>query len=203
MDYTPADLDYISANYVTLEQLCAGRTQSAEEVGGLISAGRLPKPSYVLDDGTQMFPADYFRFVDEAGGVDALRESFARRLLATDGGADLELHWQTYLEGIYGVCLRDVTPETIARKAKLVSSISELLMLARPGESDWRERLPSEVEELDELEREFAPDYDRDEERFGRKPTRDLLIAEARDRYPELFATETAAATPARATTLT
>jgi hypothetical protein len=39
------------------------------------------------------------------------------------------------MDGVYGVCLQDVTPETIARKAKLVSSISELLMLARPAEA--------------------------------------------------------------------
>jgi hypothetical protein len=83
-----------------------------------------------------------------------------------------------------------VTPETIARKAKLVSSISELLMLARPTEDDWRQRLRGEVNELDALERQFAPDYDRDEARFGRRPTRDLLIDAARERYPDVFAGE-------------
>ena len=96
------------------------------------------------------------------------------------------------MDGIYGVCLWDVTPETIVRKAKLVSSISELMMLARPAEADWRQRLRDEVEELDALERQFTPDYDRDEARFGRKPTRDLLIDAARERYPEVFAAELA-----------
>jgi hypothetical protein len=153
----------------------------------------LPKPSYVLEDGTELFPADYFRFVDEAGGPSGLRARFAERLEAAGGAVDLDLHWQFYLEGIYGVCLRDVTPEAIARKAKLVSSISELLMLARPAEADWRQRLRAEVDELDALEREFAPDYDRDEARFGRKPTRDLLIEAARERYPDVFAAELAA----------
>ena len=66
-------------------------------------------------------------------------------------------------------------------------------MLARPAQDDWRRRLRDEVEELDALERQFTPDYDRDEARFGRKPTRDLLINAARERYPEVFAAELAA----------
>jgi hypothetical protein len=193
MEYTAADLDYLRANYLTLEEVCAERTESPEQIRALIAKGRLPKPSYVLDDGTELFPADYFLFVDEAGGQEALRARFAERLEAAGGAEDLDLHWQAYMDGIYGVCLRDVTPETIARKAKLVSSISELLMLARPAEADWRQRLRDEVEELDALERQFTPDYDRNEARFGRKPTRDLLINAARERYPELFAAELAA----------
>jgi hypothetical protein len=191
--YTAADLDYIHANYRTLEEICAGRTETPDEVRALIEQGRLPRPSYVLDDGTGMFPADYFRFVDEAGEPDALQERFAERLTEAGGGEELALHWKTYMDGIYGVCLWDVTPETIARKAKLVSSISELLMLARPAEADWRQRLREEVDELDRLERQFTPDYDRDEVRFGRKPTRDLLINAARERYPDVFAAELAA----------
>jgi hypothetical protein len=193
MDYTAADLEYLRANYLTLEQVCAERPESPDEIRALIAKGRMPKPSYVLDDGTDMFPADYFRFVDEAGGPDALRARFAERLEAAGGADDLGLHWQSYMDGIYGVCLWDVTPETIARKAKLVSSISELLMLARPAEADWRQRLRDEVEELDALERQFTPDYDRDEARFGRKPTRDLLIDAAHERHPEVFAAELAA----------
>jgi hypothetical protein len=190
MEYTPADLDYLRENYFTLEQVCADRPEAPEEIRALIAQGRLPKPSYVLDDGTELYPADYFRFVDEAGGPGTLRARFAERLEAGGAADELELHWQAYMDGIYGVCLWDVTPETIARKAKLVSSISELLMLARPAQADWRQRLRDEVEELDALERPFTPDYDRDEARFGRRPTRDLLINAARERHPELFAGE-------------
>jgi len=192
MEYTAADLDYLRVNYLTLEQVCAERPESPEKIRALIAKGRLPKPSYVLDDGTEMFPADYFHFVDDAGGPDPLRARFAERLEAAGAADDLDLHWRSYMDGIYGVCLRDVTPETIARKSKLVSSISELLMLARPAEADWQQRLRDEVEELDALERQFTPDYDRDETRFGRKPTRDLLIDAARERYPEVFAAELA-----------
>ena len=72
------------------------------------------------------------------------------------------------------------------RKNALVASLSELLMLPRPGSADWRKALREQVEELDALERDFAPDWDRGEEQ-ERPPTRDLLIAAARERYPELF----------------
>jgi hypothetical protein len=196
MEYTAADLDYLRENYFTLEQVCAERPERPEEIRALIAEGRMPKPSYVLDDGTELFPADYFRFVDEAGDPGALRARFAERLEAAGGAEDLDLHWRTYMDGVYGVCLWDVTPETIARKAKLVSSISELLMLARPAEDDWRRRLRDEVEELDALERQFTPDYDRDEARFGRKPTRDLLINAARERYPKVFTAEPSPVSP-------
>src|SRR5437763_12202815 len=183
---TEADLDYISSNYLTLEQLCDGRAESPNELRSLMAARKLPEPSYVLPDGTGMFPADYFRLVDEAGGVDGLREHFAARHRAADG-KDLDQDWEMYLDGTWGICLRDVTPETIVRKNTLVSSLCELLVLAQPRYEDWRQALPEQVGDLDELERQFSPGFDRSEE-IDRLPTRDLLIAAARERYPEVFA---------------
>ena len=189
--FTTADLAYIKANYLTLEELCAERSDSPDAVEELIVARLLPRPSYVLDDGTGMFPADYFRVVDEAGGVDALPAHFATRhseaARAQRAPADeLERDWDAYLDGIYGICLREVTPETIVRKTALVSSLSELLTLPRPRNAEWRQELRRQVDELDELEREFAPDYDRGDE-HDRPPTRDLLIKAARERYPDVF----------------
>lgn len=113
-------------------------------------------------------------------------------MLRWAGGADVAGEWESYLSGIYGVCLREVTPETIVRKGELVRSVCELLMLATPADPEWRRLLGEQVGELDALEREFAPDYDRDPRRFGRPPTRDLLIAAARERYPEVFVTTAA-----------
>jgi Family of unknown function (DUF6058) len=185
-ELTEADLTYISANYRTLEDLCSGRSESPGDVRKLIDARRLPAPSYVLPGGTGMFPADYFRLVDEAGGPDGLREHFAARHRAA-AGKDLDQDWQMYLDGIWGTCLRDVVPETIVRKNTLVSSLCELLVLARPREADWREALRAQVDELDELERQFSPDFDRSEQ-MDRLPTRDLIINAARERYPEVFA---------------
>ncbi|HEY6834959.1 MAG TPA: DUF6058 family natural product biosynthesis protein [Gaiellaceae bacterium] len=184
--FTQADLDYFASNYLTLEDLCASRDESPEDVRALIAERRLPQPSYVLPDGTGMFPADYFRLIDEAGGADGLREHFAARHRAADG-KDLEQDWEMYLDGTWGICLKDVAPETIVRKNTLVSSLCELLVLARTREPDWQRALREQVDELDGLEREFSPDYDRSDE-LDRPPTRDLIINAARERYPELFA---------------
>jgi Family of unknown function (DUF6058) len=184
--FTQADLDYLAANYLTLEELCADRAESPGDVRRLIEQRRLPAPSYVLPDGTGMFPADYFRLVDEAGGVDWLREQFAARHRKARG-RDLDQDWEMYLDGIWGICLRDVTPETIVRKNTLVNSLCELLVLARPRYEDWRQALRDQVDELDELEREFSPDFDRNDE-MNRLPTRDLIISAARERFPEVFA---------------
>lgn len=180
-EFTEADLTYLAANYLTLEELCAGRAEAPGDVRALIAERRLPQPSYTLPDGTGMFPADYFRLVDEAGGVDGLREHFAARHRAAKG-IDLEQDWKMYLDGTWGICLRDVAPETIVRKNTLVTSLCELLVLARPRTPEWRKALREQVDELDELEREFAPDYDRSDQ-VDRPPTRDLIIAAARERY--------------------
>jgi Family of unknown function (DUF6058) len=188
---TTADLTYLSANYVALEELCADRQEAPDEILALIEARRLPQPSYVLADGTGMFPADYFRLVDEAGGIEALEAHFAARhrqaTLARDAAAkELERDWEWYLDGTWGICLQDVTPETIVRKNTLVWSLSELLMCPRPGSSEWRRSLREQIDELDALERDFAPDWDRGDAQ-ERPPTRDLLIGAARERYPDLF----------------
>lgn len=186
--FSDADFAYIGANYLTLEELCAGRAEMPRQVQALIEQGLLPRPSYVLDDGTGMFPADYFALVDEAGGPSALRAHFVARYRAASAkNEELERDWEAYLAGIYGVCLREVTPEAIVRKSVLVTSLCELLVLASPQSREWREALRAQVDELDALEREFTPDYDRSGV-HGRPPTRDLLIRAARERFPEVFA---------------
>jgi hypothetical protein len=172
MDFTERDLEYIRANYVPLEQA----------VREAIEHGVLPQPSYVLPDGTEMVPADYFSLVD-------VRTPFVELHRAAGGDpANLEEDWEGYMSGIYGVCLRDVTPAAMIRKTFLVESLTSLLDEPR-RDAGWQKLVRSQVEELDELEREFAPDYDRDIERFGRPPSRDLLIKAARERFPELFTT--------------
>jgi len=191
MRLTAADIAYTRDNYVTLPELCADRPETPEQVERLIAEGVMPRPTYVLEDGTGFFPHDYFRLADEAGGPDNLRTDFVARWLTARQAAQaadaLEQDWEFYLAGTWGVCLRDVTPETIVRKNDLVSSLCELLVLARPNSPDWRDALRTQVDELDALEREFSPDYDRGDQQ-ERPPTRDLLIAEARERYPDVFA---------------
>jgi hypothetical protein len=186
-EFSSADIEYIRANYRRLEKLCLESGQDRAEVDRLIRATQLPAPSYVLPGGEEMVPHDYFQLVKEAGGPESLRDEFERRYRAA-GGAEHELaaDWEGYMEGVYGVCLRQVSPETIVRKSELVTSIEGLLAEAKPTDAAWQTGLRQEVQELDRLEREFSPDYDRS--RFGTPPSRDRLIAVAHERYSEIFA---------------
>jgi hypothetical protein len=81
--------------------------------------------------------------------------------------------------------LRSVTPETIARKDRLVADVEAMLADPRPHESDWRDALRAAIDDLDALERPFAP---LDEYRFGKRPTRRRLIDDPRERWPWLAA---------------
>lgn len=177
---TEGDVAYIRANYVSLEQACAGRVEPPDEIRRLIADGMLPQPSYVLADGTLMVPSDYFEI------ADAGREEFERRFVAAGGDAGaVDEEWAGYLSGAYGVCLKEQTPENIVRKESLVQAIEGMLAAPEPAESAWREQLNAAVDELDELERPFAPDYDR--ARWG-PSSRDRCITAPRKRYPEVFA---------------
>jgi hypothetical protein len=187
--FTEADLDYIRAEFVPLAELCSSRREDLEAVRAEIDGGRLPLPAYVLEDGTEMVGRDYFAMADEAGGRDGLREAFERRYaeaaarqpVPLDSPAD---EWEAYLSGDYGVCLREVTPETIARKSALVLRIEQLLADPAPPDEAWRDELRRSVDELDGLERPFAPDYDR--ARWG-AVSRDRLIDGARREHPSVF----------------
>jgi hypothetical protein len=177
---TAEDVAYVRANYLTLEQACAGRSETPDGVRGLMADGRLPRPSYVLPDGTEMVPADYFAL------ADAGREEFASRFVAAGGDPGVvDEEWQYWLSGDYGVCLREQTPENIARKEQLVKLIDGLLDAPRPADGDWRQQLRAAVDELDGLERPFAPQYDR--ARWG-PSSRDRCITGAWERFPDVFA---------------
>jgi hypothetical protein len=169
-----ADEAYIRSSHVPLAEVAGGRL---EEVRAAMAANRVPAPAYVLDDGTEMVPPDHLAFADEEG-IDA-GVAFRARYAAA-GGADPDTAWSEYLSGGYGVCLRSVTPETIACKERLVDQIEALLVEARPRDADWREALRAAVDELDEIERPFAP---LDEHRFGARPTRHRLIDDPRARW--------------------
>ncbi len=49
--YTKADLAYVRAGFVPLEELCDRRGHDAARVRNNIAAGRLPRPTYVLCGG--------------------------------------------------------------------------------------------------------------------------------------------------------
>jgi hypothetical protein len=172
---TEADDAYVARTHVTLDELCADRTETADDVRADMLAERLPLPSYLRTDGTEMVPADYFRLADEAGGVDELPAWFARHW--TDS-AHAAAEWRAYLDGQY-VCLRAVTPPAMQRKDELTDAITD--QLARPADSSWRDRLHELVDELDGLLAEFT-DYDR--LRFGGPVSRDRFVTDVRATYP-------------------
>jgi hypothetical protein len=186
--FSDADVAYIRENFVTLDELLADRDETPERVHELIRSRVLPLPSYTLDDGIEYFPANYFTFPDSAGRPDEHEPAFwARyeRAVAVAGVQHDPGDWDAYLSGVYSTCLREVTPETIVDKERLIRRIEALLQAPRPDDSGWRRSLRESVDELDELERPFC-DFDR--ERAGGTVTRDRFITTPRQRYPDVFA---------------
>ena len=188
--YSKEDLAYLRSTFRTLDEICEERAETPDDVRRLIAERKLPRPSYVLDGGTEYVPPDYFALADAAGGHDKVWEEYERRYRATLRQYDLpfdadlfERRWQAYLDGISGVCMREVTPETIIRKRLLIDDIERLLAEPHTDNADWSSRLHTAVDELDSIEKEFAPDYDR--ARFV--PTRDTYIRDVRRAYPELW----------------
>jgi Family of unknown function (DUF6058) len=177
--YTPAvltddDLRYIRSEFAPLDELCDAGDRDFDRVRARIKEGELPAPAYVLADGTQMVPRDYFEL--------PLGDEFVRRYRGTELEEDVE----AFMDGTYFVCLRRATPENIVRKGELVEELRRLLADPRPEEPVWQTSVRQAVDELDGLERQFSPHYDR--QRFDRPPTRDELIEAARKRFPQLWA---------------
>lgn len=179
--FSPSDLAYITAEFRTLEHLCAGRDDEPDHVRELISAGRLPQPTYVIPGGVEMFPPDYFDVVDDAGGIGALPEHFRARYLAASGGRtkDAAEDWADYLSGQFGVCLRSVTPEAMVEKVRLIEAIERLVTGADETATGWSDALRAAVDALDALERPFT-DFDR--QRWG-DTSRDRHVTRVRERF--------------------
>jgi hypothetical protein len=165
-----------SGGYVPLERLARDVGRSAGELRRLMLANRLPLPSYIRSNGTQMVAPDLLLLPERAGGFDELPGWFAAQF--PDPVAAVA-EWDGYLSGQY-VCLRAVTPETIRRKDELAAEIETLLAEPRVGRAEWVAALSRAVDELDDLEPPFAP-YDR--LRYGGPVSRDRLIDGVRDRY--------------------
>ena len=183
--FTESDLRYLAAEYRTLDQLCAGRAQTATQVSALIREGRLPAPTYVPPDGVPRFPPDYFALVDDAGSVDALPGRFRDRHLAVSGSAaEADEDWSGYLSGEYGICLWEVTPEAMVRKSRLIARIEELTARPAPDDQGWQADLRAAVTALDALERPFT-DFDR--ERWG-DTSRERHITRVMAQFPTVFA---------------
>jgi hypothetical protein len=169
--YTEADIRYIEDQFVPLAELCRARGVDVHDIRRRIVAGELPLPPY---RGHERVPENYLDLPDA--------DEFVRRYRGTQPEADLE----AYLAGTYFVCVVDATPENIARKEELVTELRELLADPRPDDGAWTRETRTRIDELDELERPFSPNYDRT--RFAKPLTRDELIEAPRRRWPELVA---------------
>ncbi|HXW51203.1 MAG TPA: DUF6058 family natural product biosynthesis protein, partial [Candidatus Acidoferrales bacterium] len=130
--------------------------------------------------GSRYVPLDYFEQETDRDRFLARYIAKARELQIEDAERSAPEQWEAFQTGIYGVCLRSVTPENIARKEALIRDIERLI--ERPADSvAWRQDLRSAVDALDALEMPFSPVYDRTV--FGRPPTRDSHIAAVRERF--------------------
>ncbi|WP_131743170.1 DUF6058 family natural product biosynthesis protein [Actinomadura roseirufa] len=176
-----ADDAYVREWFVELERLCSAKGRDPEQVRRLMLDGRLPLPSYLLSDGTEMVPSDLFDLADQAGGPDALEKWFVAQWEELAEGRE---GWQDYLSGQL-VCLRTVTPATMRRKETLVNALEAAPNEEDAGSADWSRRLHAMIDELDALATPFAA-YDR--LRFGGPVSRDLLIDEMRARFPRTAA---------------
>lgn len=185
MDVTAEDVVYITSHFVDAVTLAAGRS-SVDGVLALAGTS-LPAASYRLADGSSWFARDWWRSHDDAGGAAGIRALFTRRYRAAaralDFAGDLDGDWDAYLAGQFGVCLRDVTPETIVWKEWLVVRIGAALDDARPDDPRWLDRTGADIAMLDGIEKPFAIC---DRARFGGTTSRDRLITAARARYPGL-----------------
>jgi hypothetical protein len=178
-------LRYVCESYLRLEDIALSEGIDSRRLRDWIEAGRLPCPAYLLPDATPMFPADLLTLARSAGGVEPLAQHFATRThlaarLVGSGPHSCEADWQDYLSGEYGICLRQVTPETLVLKEALVERIGRQLEEPRPDDPCWRSTLAFQVEGLDALLRPFTP---ADTVRFGRPTSRERLVDGPRRRW--------------------
>lgn len=163
--FSASDIAYIERNFIELH---------SRPMHG-------PAPSYILGDGRQFYPRDYFDMeMDEA----RFKQRLHAEMLVQGVAMDIEETWQSYMSGLYGVCLHSATPENIVRKAALLESIQALISVPDESNSEWVGALKRAVDALDVLERPFSPHYDRF--RFGRPPTRDTYIRDVRQRFSQI-----------------
>src|SRR5438045_9692603 len=84
---TPADVEYITAGFVTLEALCTLRAERPADIRALIGDGRLPRPAYGIRDGTGTVPPGDLPPVVAAGGGAAPPARLRGRSVRAAGAA--------------------------------------------------------------------------------------------------------------------
>ena len=76
---TAEDDAYVSEWYVPLEALAETASIHASELRRLMLANRLPLPSYIRSDDTQMVARDLLELPRRAGGYEQLPDWFAQQ----------------------------------------------------------------------------------------------------------------------------
>jgi hypothetical protein len=172
------DLPYLRAHFVPLDDLARAHGREPRDVRSAIADGLLPRPAYVLVDGSELVAPDHLALTEAAGGDAALPAWFAGAFARAAAGGPLadeaDAAWDDYRSGLYAACLRSVTPATIVRKAVLVARVEAAL--AAGAEADLA-ALRADVDALDALLRPFAA-FDR--LRFGGSVSRDRLVTAPR-----------------------
>lgn len=150
------DIAYVQAEYRAVQRLDPA----------------LPEPSYYDARGNAYVPQDYERQErDHARFVMRAREE-CRRLSFPRDYAWIEQAWGDYRHGLFGMCLRQATPENIVRKEWLIERIAALIEVPSDNPA-WRLSLRIAVDELDALLRPFS-EFDR--AYFGGSVSRDRYV---------------------------
>jgi hypothetical protein len=76
---TAEDDEYVSEWFVAVDELAESASVAVDEIRRLQLAKRLPLPSYIRTDGTQMVARDLLELANEAGGFDPLPQWFAEQ----------------------------------------------------------------------------------------------------------------------------
>lgn len=189
IELSAEDVAYVRGHYLPVEAVAAAERLAPDQLMAMVSARVLPRPAYVLPSGEPMFPRDLCSLLHSAGGAGEVEAHFRGRFLSVarcHGPADPDRvtdEWDSYLSGAYGVCLRQVTPETIFLKEWLVTAIESDLREPQPDSPGWRRRMCEQVEGLEVLLRPFTAC---DRLRFGRPTSRERCIDLPRARFPWL-----------------
>src|SRR5262249_8809872 len=132
------DVAYVQRSYLSLDAVAAAESLARAELADLVSAHVVPGPAYLLPSREPMFPRDLCALLGSAGTPADVQGHFRNRFVAVArpygplSPDRVDEEWESYLSGAYGVCLRQVTPETIFLKEWLASAIEADLRAPDP-----------------------------------------------------------------------
>jgi hypothetical protein len=213
--FSEQDERYIRRAFVGLDELARRCRMTPVELRSWQGSGLFPHPTYVSADGSEWYCPAYAVMVRRARSrnldLKALfttdfdvqlrqlehREPEVVRLLQMDSGGEgasrpavIEAHWESFLSGQFGACLKVPWVNCMIQKVRLMHRIDVLVAAPRVEDVAWCTRLRASVNALDRLEQPFA-EWDRI--RFGGPVTRDTRIVAVRSRFPKVFGSEAGA----------